>query len=195
MKLIFEIKEERTIVNNTVKVTCLIKGVIGDDDRGNIDLRVQEVANRLFPDAKWAFSFYQELSDGFTFQVHASTRVDAMQNDRLAERANEACIKGTNIEISNIDQKIPQRQMREEESSLRIALIAAAKEEAQKLGGRVERIDFTEMARFGSSTVAASSAFYEAKGSGGRPGPAGAAGIGHSEKIALEAKLEIEVDD
>lgn len=191
MKIIFGIKEEATVVNNTIKVNCAIGGVIGGDTKEQIDARVLISVKRLFPEAEWSFANYQELTDGFTFRVNASARVEASENERLDERTEEAGDKVTTIMITDIDNSIPQRQIREEESNLRLRMIELAKAEAEKLSGEVEKIDFCEIIRSDSQFRGARYMGKEVATMFMDSSDAMQKRIGHSEKISLEAKLEI----
>ena len=186
MKIVFDIKDDATITNNTIKVIANVTGVVGDDNKEAVDQRIAAVASALFPNAEWAFSNYAE--QGFTFYAQATTRVDAMENERLDERAESASTKTTEITIAQIDQSIPQRQMRSEESDLRVRMIGLAKAEAEKLGGTVNEIVFEDVRRMGmsqnSNRAFAATAMLES--AVGEP-----KGIGHSEKISLGAKVTV----
>lgn len=190
MKIKFELTDEKTIINQTVKISAQISGVINDQDRGQLEQRAQEVAEKLIPGASWAFSNFQFLPDGFTFRISATTRIDSSQNDQLEQKAKAVSNSKLTVALHNPDVSIPLFQRRAAESEIRIALIDKAKAEAEKLGGKLTRIEFTESnahAITSNSYRAASTSFEDAAG--------GAKGLGHSEKIQMSANLTITVDE
>lgn len=196
MKIKFEMTDEVTITNTTVKVTAWVNGVINGQERPALEAASLDLVNRLFPDAKWAFSNFTFQPDGFTFRVQASTRIDATQNDQLDQKAAALSEQGKlTLLINNIDPSIPLFQKREAESNLRIALIEKAKEEAKKLGGEVTVVEFGEVgskqfANHGRGTMMAASYSLESA-----PGGSDSVSLGHSEKIYLEATIQIQVGE
>jgi len=195
MKIRFDLTDEVTITNSTVKITAWINGVINGQDRPALEEASLEMVKKLFPDAKWAFSNFTFQPDGFTFRVQASTRIDATQNDQLEQKAAKLSEQGKlTLSIYNLDPSIPLFQKREAESNLRVALIEKAKAEAAKLGGRVSNITFTEavsqqFANNGRAMMASASYSLESVGA-----PASAS-LGHSEKIYLSANITVRADD
>lgn len=193
MKITFELNDEITVTNTTVKITASLRGTILGQDRPKLEARALEAAKRLFPDARWAFSNFNFSSDGLTFSVTATTRVDASENDRLDERVKAASTEDMKIQIQNIDPSIPDFEIRKSESDLRLRMISLAKEEATKLGGKVSKTKFHAYNMAGMSN--AKSATY-ARGfaleAAGAPGD-GIPTLGHSEKISLTASISVEV--
>lgn len=193
MKIKFEMTDEVTITNTTVKISAWIQGVINGQDRPALEAQALELARKLFPDVKWAFSNFTYQPDGFTWRVQASTRIDATLNDQLEVRADQLSESGkVTLTIHHIDASIPLHQKREAESDLRVALIEKAKAEASKLGGNLTEIVFGDIETQRLSNAAgmrAASASYmlEAKGAG-----ADGVSLGHSEKIYLSATLTVD---
>lgn len=191
MKIKFDLTDEVTITNTTVKITAWVNGVINGQDRPALEAASLEMVQKLFPDAKWAFSNFTFQPDGFTFRVQASTRIDATENDQLEQKAAKLSEQGKlTLSIYNLDASIPLFQKREAESNLRVALIEKAKAEAEKLGGELSAITFGEagsqsFANNGRAMMASASYSLEsAKG-------ADSVSLGHSEKIYLNASIVI----
>lgn len=190
MKIKFDLTDEVTITNTTVKITVWIHGVINGQDRPALEAASLEMAQKLFPDAQWAFSNFTFQPDGFTFRVQASTRIDATENDQLEQKAARLSEQGKlTLTIYSMDVSIPLFQKREAESDLRVALIEKAKAEAAKLGGELSAITFGEVgsqsfANNGRAMMASASYMESAKG-------ADSVSLGHSEKIYLNASIVI----
>jgi len=193
MKIKFELTDEVTITNTTVKISAWIQGVINGQDRPALEAAALDLAKKLFSDASWAFSNFTYQPDGFTFRVQATTRIDATQNDQLETRADQLSEQGKlTISINNIDASIPLHQRREAESNLRVALIEKATAEATKLGGSLSEVEFRDpQSRDVTSNLRAMNASYalEAKGVG-----ADGVSLGHSEKIYLSATLTVDTN-
>ena len=189
----FDVTEETTITNTTVKITAWITGVIGGQDRETLEGKSLELARKLFPDAKWAFSNWTYQPDGFTFRVQATCRIDSSQNDQLDVKTAEISEKGAlTIQISNIDASIPLFETRKAESDLRVALIARATEEATKLGGVLSRVVFNNafsqsLSNSSSKNATYAAAAFNLEAAGGAPQ------LGHSEKILLSAEITVSV--
>lgn len=190
MKIKFEIADEKTINNQTVKITAQISGVINDRDRGALEQAAKDLAEKLVPDASWAFSNFQFLPDGFTFRITATTRIDSSQNDQLEQKAKAVSDSKLTITMHNPDVSIPLFQRREAESNLRIALIEKANAEATKLGGKVSSIVFHE-----SNAIPMTSNSYRAAATMEAVGAGAPKGLGHSEKIQMTASLVIKVSE
>lgn len=193
MKIKFDMTDEVTITNTTVKISAWVQGVVNGQERPALEAAALELVKKLFPDASWAFSNFT-YPDGFTFRVQATTRIDATQNDQLAQRAEAVSEQGKlNLIIHNIDPSIPLHQKREAESNLRLAIIEKAKAEAEKLGGKVSEIEFSEAHSrdITSNSLRAASYVMESTAKGG--GSDGVS-LGHSEKIFLAASLVIDTD-
>jgi hypothetical protein len=190
MKIKFDLTDEVTITNNTVKVTVAITGVINGQDRPALESSALELANKFFPGASWAFSNFSFQPDGFTFRVQASTRVDASLNDQLEQKATDLNERGIlTLQICDTDTSIPLFQKRDAESDLRLAIIEKAKAEASKLGGSISSIEFKEPGSHRDVySNGARMASYSLESAGGP-------GLGQSEKIYLSAKIEVDTDD
>lgn len=194
MKIKFDMTDEVTITNTTVKISAWIQGVVNGQERSALEAQALELAKKLFPDASWAFSNFT-YPDGFTFRVQATTRIDATQNDQLAERAKAISETGKlNLIINTIDASIPLHQRRAAESDLRVSIIEKAKAEAAKLGGSVSEIEFSDAhVRDITSNSMRASASYALE-STAKGGGADGVSLGHSEKIYLAANLTIDTD-
>lgn len=190
MKIKFDLTDEVTITNTTVKVTIYITGVINGQERPALESSALDLANKFFPGANWAFSNFTFQPDGFTFGVQASTRVDASLNDQLEQKAADLNERGIlTLQIFNIDTSIPLFQKRDAESDLRLSIIEKARSEAKKLGGVISSIEFKELgARDGFNGGARMAASYSLESAPG-------GGLGQSEKIYLTAKVEIDTDE
>jgi hypothetical protein len=194
MKIQFDVTDETTITNTTVKLTGMITGVVNGQSRDALEDKALALTKELFPDAKWAFSNFQ-YPDNFTFRVQVSTRIDASLNDQLDQKAERVSKKGDlQIAFSTPDASIPLHEKRKAESDLRVSLIAKAQEEAIKLGGEVKSVVFGIADSYGISNAKnatyASSAMrgvnLEAAG-----GAADRVALGHSEKIQLSASIVV----
>ncbi len=190
MKLIFTIDDEKTIVNETVKVTVSIQGQVGEDDRSALEARAREIALKFLPEASWAFSNFILANNGMMFNVTGTTRIDALENDQLAERANELSDRKTILQVQQLDPSVPLFQIRKAQSEMRVSIIAKAQEEAKLLGGFVKKVDFTEddgsnfrksVSNSGMRSMASSSYALESVGDGSP--------LGHSEKILMSATI------
>lgn len=196
MRITFDLTDETTITNTTVKITAILRGTIAGQDRPQLEEKALEAAKRLFPDARWAFSNFNFSPDGLTFSVVATTRIEASENDRLDERAKSASDENMKIQIQNMDPSIPEFEIRKAESDLRLRMIKLAKDEAEKLGGSVKKTKFQayNMAGFSNSK---SATYTAARGfaleAAGAPGD-GIPTLGHSEKISLTASVSVEVE-
>lgn len=182
MKVVFNLGEDTTVVNDTIKVTCAITGVIGESNKEQIDERVRAVTHSMFPDADWAYANYSTASDGLTFRVSATTRVPTSAHERLDDRCEEASNQTTLITVTNIDTSIPEWQVREEESKLRLRIIDLAHAEAAKIGGLLESVEFFDGGpRPNQHTYAVTAMMdgFETKG------------LGQSAKLSLSAKVQV----
>lgn len=191
MKIKFNMTDEKTLVNQTVKITTQINGVISDRDRNGLEQAAKELAEKLIPDASWAFSNFQFLPDGFTFRINASTRIDSSQNDQLEQKAKAISDGRMTIALHSPDVSIPLFQRREAESNLRIALIEKAKAEAEKLGGKLSSIKFHDSNAHPITSNSYRAASYESAGGMA----ADSKGLGHSEKIQMMADVVIKVGE
>lgn len=193
MKIKFELTDEVTITNNTVKLTTHISGIIGDKDRPALEAAALELTKKLF-DAKWAFSNFTFMPDGFTFNVTASTRIDSKLNDQLEARAEAISERGKlTMTIVDIDDSIPLHQKRDAESDLRIALIDKAAKEAAKLGGRVDEVSFSSArSQSISNSMRAMTASSYSLESTSKGISSDGVSLGHSEKILMSANLVID---
>lgn len=185
MKITFDLTDEKTITNDTVRLTTLITGAVAEQSRDKLEAAADEITKQLV-NKDWSFSNFTYSPDGFTFNVTANTRIPAMENDRMAERAEALGLRGKiTIKLVEADPSIPLHQKREAESNLRVALIEKAKEEAKKLGGVVDTISFSRAQSHALRGIMASSSYSnEAMGGG-----ADAVSLGHSEKIAMTASI------
>ena len=195
MKIKFDMTDEVTITNTTVKITAWIAGVINGQDRPTLEAQALELAKKLFPDVSWAFSNFTFQPDGFSFRVQANCRIDSTENDNLPAKAEVLGEKGKlTISISNIDSSIPLFQKRDAESDLRVALIDKAKAEASKLGGVVSAVNFSEahVRDITSNAYGGRAASYALESTSKGIG-ADSVNLGHSEKIYLQASVEVTV--
>ena len=195
MKLTFNLADEKTLTNDTVKITALIMGAINKLDRIALEQKAKELSKKLF-DKDWAFSNFNYSNDGFSFSVQATVRVDAAENDRLAMRAAEISTKGDlTIDVIDADVNIPLHRRREAESDLRVSLIDKANAEASKLGGTVDEITFSDARSQALSNAYSVAASYmeTAGGARGAKGPAGPSGesLGHSEKLTMGCVVKV----
>lgn len=194
MKVSFTLNDEKTVTNTTVKIIVAISGTINGESRKDIEARCDEIAKKIFPDVKWAFSNFKYNGDGLTFTVSASTRIDATQNDQLASKCAEASNDSTRIAIQTIDASIPTHDIRTAESDIRINLIKLADEEAKRLGGKVQKVlfnpsytdNYSNSRGGGRMMLETAGASYAADNSGSQ--------LGHSEKIVISAEVSVKID-
>jgi hypothetical protein len=192
MKLRFNLTDEKTVTNSTVKITTAIRGTINGECREKIEARCLALVKSLFPDNKWAFSNFSYNGDGLTFSVAASTRIEAALNEQLEEKAKNASTADTKLSVTHIDPSIPSHDMRRAESELRVRLVGLANAEAKTLGGNVTRVEFEPSYSAGlsnSKSMSAMATYASAAPAGG-----GAPQLGHSEKIMLTAMVTISSD-
>lgn len=180
MKITFSINDEKTITNTTAKITISIKGTINGESRDKLEARTANVTKTLFPDNQWAFTDFGYNADGFTFHVSATTRIDSLQNDQLAEKCESLGSDTLRVILVGVDDSIPSHVLREAESDLRLHVIALAEQEAIKLGGKVVDINFNSPAQY-RGIVAASATYADSSKS-----------LGHSEKIQINANVVVE---
>jgi hypothetical protein len=195
MKIKFDLTDEVTITNTTVKLTCWISGVINKQNRPTLEKNSLELAKKLFPDAKWAFGDFSYMPDGFSYRVKATTRIDATQNDQLAKRAKDVSDQGVlTIQVQEADTSIPLHQRREAESDLRLALIEKAKTEATKLGGTIRKLEFGAAGSMDFSNRGIQAASYAVSATA-KGGGADGVSLGQSEKIFLSASIVVDTAD
>jgi hypothetical protein len=189
MKITFDLTDEKTITNDTVKLAVLVTGAVAEQSRDVLETAADAITKQLV-NKDWSFSNFTYSTDGFTFSVTASTRIPAQENDRLAERAAQLGTRGKiTITLTDADPSIPLHQKREAESNLRVSLIEKAKTEAEKLGGKVDAIAFSRansQALRGAMMASSYSLSNDATG-GGLEGVS----LGHSEKMALTASIAV----
>lgn len=185
MKITFDLTDEKTITNDTVRLTTVITGAVADQSRDVLEAAADAITKELV-NKDWSFSNFTYSPDGFTFSVTATTRIPAVENDRMAERAVALGARGKiTIQLIEADPSIPLHQKRDAESNLRIALIDKATAEATKLGGVVETIAFSRAQSQALRGMMASSSYSNEAFGGG----ADAVSLGHSEKIAMTASI------
>ena len=201
MRYVFAIQDEKTIINDTVKVFIHVSGP-ADADREDLESRVQEGLKKLLPEAKWVFSGLSiSTGNGYPlFTTIASARIPVKQNDNLEQRARDVSNKKVNLRYHSQDQSVPLHLQREGYAEMRSNLLKMAEEEVSRLNGgyedskddhgpryHIEKIQFTEetnspMLRSATSTANA----YIAESAG--------SGIGYSEKIFCHAQIIITDD-
>lgn len=186
MKITFDLTDEKTITNDTVRLTTMITGAVAEQSRDKLEAAADEITKQLV-NKDWSFSNFTYSPDGFTFSVTANTRIPAVENDRMAERAAALGARGKiTIQLIEADPSIPLHQKRDAESNLRVALIDKATAEAEKLGGVVETIAFSRAQSQALRGIMASSS-YSNEAFGGAA--ADNVSLGHSEKIAMTASI------
>lgn len=189
MKVTFDLADEKTITNDTVKLAVLIQGAVAEQSRDKLEAAADAITKELV-NKDWSFSNFTYSPDGFTFSVTASTRIPAQENDRLAERAAALGKRGQiTMTLTDADPSIPLHQKRAAESDLRIALIEKAKAEAEKLGGTVESIAFSRASSQALRGVMAASTYSLSNDASG--GGLEGVSLGHSEKMAMNAGITV----
>lgn len=187
MKIKFDLTDEKTVTNTTVKVNTTVRGTINGETREQIEARCLTAVKKVFPDNQWAFSNFNWNADGLTFSVAASTRIDAIKNSGLNDLAKAASDQNTKVGIQSIDASIPQHDIRRAESALRENIIMIAQKEAEYLSGKVVKVDFSEapMNSMRSSATMKAASYLEDAG-------VGSASLGHSEKVTMTATITVE---
>ena len=201
MKIEFAITDEKTVINETVKLGLQITGLVLDQSKEDIVARCKDVLGRVVPQSgasqqpSWAWSAFDEMNhDGFPrFSVTATTRVnesDIFQLDDRIRQINDI-EKNIQVRVFNKDVSVPLYQLREAESDLRLSLLERADNEAKKIGSaKVRKIvimkpEDVDM-RFQSKGFAATS--YAAA----TDSPHGGSSFGASQKIVLSAIVTVE---
>jgi hypothetical protein len=194
MQYIFEIEDEKTITNETVKVIVTVSGP-ANLPRTEIEKQVREVLHDFLPDADWSYAGLQiNKNAGFpTYNSKAGARIKASENGDLYSRAQDYSSPEATININNIDESIPLYQRREADKELRIALYTKALAEIETLAEvaegelRIRTIDYTAISptsnagKFSNSYSTANAALVgDAVDS-----------IGYSEKITMSARVVI----
>lgn len=193
MKISFDINDEKTVTNTTVKLTAWISGQVGEDDRSKLEKRARDVVEKFMPNRgsdgtlKWAYSDFSYINNGMMFRVQATTRIDSSLNDQLEEKAKLASDRQTEIRITDLDASIPMHELRAAESDLRVKLILLAQAEAKKLGGSIAKISFGHPGRVPSSAATYASMVSNSGKAAGYEGTE----LGHSEKISLKASVVV----
>ncbi len=194
MKLTFDMMDEKTVTNDTIKVTATIDGLVQGDTKEVIEESIQAAMKELLPDADWAFSNFTFYRRNFPmYSVKASARVLASHDDGLVDRAEKLTTDKLAIAIENIDHSIPAHRFKEAESELRETLLLRATAEAKKLSEIYGQSLEVDSIRFGAPTVSqpirmASASYLESSVS------AKGGGLGHSEKTVLSAKVVLKTE-
>jgi hypothetical protein len=146
LKITFNLTDETTVTNDTVKLTLYLTGVAGGIARADIDktcrAAVEKLGLTLYEGATWAFSGFHYDNNGLTFGITATTRISADQNDQIEQKAESLSTPTVRIDVQNIDPSIPAWKLREAETKLRQRLIELANKEAESLGGTLSTINF-----------------------------------------------------
>lgn len=192
MKITFDLSDEKTITNDTVKISTLVQGAVADQSRDLLEAAADKITKELV-NKDWSFSNFTYSGDGFTFNVTATTRIPASENDRMAERAQTLGLRGKiTIQLIEADPSIPLHQKRDAESNLRVSLIEKATAEATKLGGKVDAIAFSRASSQAMRGAMMASTYSLSNDAGG--GLEGVS-LGHSEKLAINATVTVIVGE
>lgn len=193
MKISFNLSDDTTVTNDTVKLTLHVSGTVGDRTRADIDKAVREAVAKLGvqPEKDWAYSGFHYNEGGLTFGITATGRIPAQQDEQLAQKAQNVSDNSVKIAVMGSDPSIPQHKVRDAESKLRLRLIELARAEAEALSATVSQIEFGAAASFNIAKHYSGNATYAmAMDSVGAPGGGGE--IGHTEKVSLSAKVTVE---
>ena len=198
----FELSADTVVTNDTVKVSCLISVMLsGGINNENLKSTVTNALTKFIA-GDWVFSNpSRSIDTGIEKATYAAhIRIPATENYDLTNRA--ASVNSAGVQISNVnpDVSIPEYQIRQTRSQLRVDLVKQAHEEAEKLSHAmpcalvVQRVIFGEAQSFSNSksmrasTYAASANAFldEAPGSGA---------IGNSERVSLSATVVLRMSD
>jgi hypothetical protein len=135
MRYVFQLDDEKTVSNDTVKVMLHATGPVDKDSRANLETRVRKALKEFLPDVTWVFGgFTFDESSGYPmFVVPASARISAELNDDLTAKAQRLDSAGVRLSVYNIDQSIPLHLIRTAEESLRLSLLNLANEELKRV--------------------------------------------------------------
>lgn len=194
--IIFSLSSEKTLTNNTVKITAVVVATIDGTQttNENVATQVSGLLNTFIPDAEWTFSNPQRSTDPSGFEsarYTASTRVSEEINQNLQARADEASRPGLSI-IQNVpDYSIPQRDIEQAISDLRVVILKEATAEAKKLSEAagtkyaIGELNFNPIVEYGNNargiTISAMASAESA--------PRG--GFGHSQKVSVTANVTL----
>jgi hypothetical protein len=201
----FVLIEEETVVNDTVKVTANLVGMIPQDST-EADLRNSiRTLLRNFIDIEWQFSNLVRTGDPSgqeRITLTATTRIPESENRALDRRREDASKQDAQLSIRIIsattDTSPTQAQIDQTQRNLRLTLLKRAKEEAktinQALGETLYRLGAVTLGpkldpNVRGGQFAASNVATQAYGSGFDE----AGSLGNAVKIAMQANVQLRI--
>lgn len=142
-----QIRDERTVTNDTVRITVPVTALISDDAaEETIRSDIRKALQSFISDADWQFNNITRSPDGTGHEqisLSAVARVSERENHKLAVRARDCSRPGLQIGAPYVDTAIPPAKLEEAERALRISLVGKAVAEQKALSeaaGRSYRI-------------------------------------------------------
>ena len=203
-----QLRDEATVVNDTVRLTVPITALIADDTaEETIRSDIRNALAKFIPGAEWQFNNIIRSADGTGYErmhLNAVARVSERENYKLEQRAKEASRQGLQISTPHVDTTIPAAKLEEAERALRVSLTKKAVEEQRLLSeaaGRSFRLHSLNFLNAGDvvhrkSAMLNATAASASYGSGFALEAVGSAGdnLSNAQKITLSAEVILAVN-
>ncbi len=184
MEIRFEISDELTVTNQTIRLHLRVSGQSLSDSKDEIDNRIVTICKK-FMDVDWTYSNFTFGNNGMTFSSDAYCRIPSKHNDKLENKVSVVNDNYTAITILDIDSNIPSYDIRDAESDLRLKLIELCKKESEKLSGEIISIDFTDQNLSNQKSLHKSLVANAYSDSHSQ--------FGHSQKISMSATVTMKL--
>jgi hypothetical protein len=126
----FALSAERTVVNDTVRVTVAIEGILPSAQaEKSVNDNIRKILGEFIPEAKWAFGGLTRSRDPSGLErvrLTASTRIAEKLNVQLEQKAERSGRDGISIAAVSTDTAPTLLQMEEAESNLRVEILQKA---------------------------------------------------------------------
>ena len=195
MKYRFTINDEKTLSNNTVKVTVRLTGP-ANAMRPELERRIRDTLSTFIEDANWVFGgFTINRNQGVPlFTATTSARIPVSGNDDLVGRAQDSSTDEVFLQIVNVDDSIPLHLVREGQEEIRLNLFAKVQEEVIRLKEKTG-IDF-EISKVDYRADMTAADFLAGRGkdksfSNSYAADSAAGAISYSEKIYGQADVTL----
>jgi hypothetical protein len=202
----FTLSAEETVVNDTVRITASIVGMIAQDTSEQSLRESIRTMMKKFIDTDWQFSNVARTSHASgqeQITLNATTRVAESENYALDRRREEASreVNGLRIVSASVDTSATTTQIQETQQKLRLALLKTAQEEARLINQtltetlyRLGAVTFGQVYDSESNTraggrMAMASAASAAYGSGFSNDDT----IGNAVKLTMQATVQLRI--
>lgn len=129
----FALMAEETVVNNTVKLTATISGIITPDMiEAKLKDGIREMMKKFISNATWHFSGLTRTNHPSGMEeimLTATSRVSESENSALDKRIRDVSKEGMSITNISVDTSPPASMIEETESRLRVLILAKAMKE------------------------------------------------------------------